>query len=206
MQRISLRLSHILVQAALFMGPSLAQTGDVLSVHDRQAGVAHLETSRAAIIEAVRGLSANQWNFRESPGRWSVAEVVEHLALTEEILFKNVEQIMKTPETSTKRDHASLDKTILVAVPDRSNKATAAPGTEPTGRWLPNSALNEFRARRQKTIEFLRTTAGLRVHRSESPFGEPMDAYQWLLFISAHSERHLKQIVEVKAASEFPRK
>ena len=206
MQRISFRPSRILVQAVLFMGPGLAQTSDVLSVRDRQTGVAHLESSRHAIIDAVSGLSAEQWNFRQSPDRWSVAEVVEHLALTEDVLFRNVQQIMKAPEASTPRDHKSLDKTILAAVPDRSNRATAAPGTEPTGRWQPNRALDEFRARRQKTIEYLKTAAGLRVHTSESPFGEPMDCYQWLLFISAHSERHLKQIVEVMAAAGFPKK
>jgi hypothetical protein len=33
----------------------------------------------------------------------------------------------------------------------------------------------------------------------------PLDAYQWILLISAHSERHTKQIEEVKADPNFPK-
>jgi len=32
-----------------------------------------------------------------------------------------------------------------------------------------------------------------------------MDAYQWLLLISAHSARHTAQIEEVKADPNFPK-
>jgi hypothetical protein len=31
------------------------------------------------------------------------------------------------------------------------------------------------------------------------------DAYEWVLFIAAHSERHLKQILEVKADLNYPK-
>jgi hypothetical protein len=54
-------------------------------------------------------------------------------------------------------------------------------------------------------MEFLKSTRGLRVHVVDSPLGQPLDAYQWLLFISAHSERHTKQILEVKADPNFPK-
>jgi hypothetical protein len=33
----------------------------------------------------------------------------------------------------------------------------------------------------------------------------PLDGYEWLLFIGAHSERHTKQILEVKADPNFPK-
>jgi hypothetical protein len=39
-----------------------------------------------------------------------------------------------------------------------------------------------------------------------SPVGQPLDAYQWVLYLSAHSERHTKQILEVKADPSFPKK
>ena len=42
--------------------------------------------------------------------------------------------------------------------------------------------------------------------RGTPGLGQPLDAYQWLLFISAHSERHTKQILEVKADPNFPQK
>jgi hypothetical protein len=36
--------------------------------------------------------------------------------------------------------------------------------------------------------------------------GKKLDGYEWVLFISAHSERHTKQIDEVKADPTFPKK
>jgi len=39
----------------------------------------------------------------------------------------------------------------------------------------------------------------------DSPLGKQLDAYQWVLFIAAHSERHTKQIDEVKADPHFPK-
>jgi DinB superfamily len=57
---------------------------------------------------------------------------------------------------------------------------------------------------RQRTIEFLQSTPDLRAHVSDSPLG-PLDGYEWLLFIAAHSERHTKQMLEVKAAPDFPK-
>jgi hypothetical protein len=59
---------------------------------------------------------------------------------------------------------------------------------------------------RERTMEFLTSTPGLRDHVMDSPLGQPLDAYEWLLFISAHSERHTKQILEVKADPGFPKK
>ena len=35
--------------------------------------------------------------------------------------------------------------------------------------------------------------------------GKKLDGYEWLLYIAAHSERHTKQIDEVKADPHFPK-
>ena len=49
-------------------------------------------------------------------------------------------------------------------------------------------------------------TPDLREHVTDSPLGMKLDAYQWVLFLAAHSERHLKQLLEVKADPNFPKK
>jgi hypothetical protein len=35
--------------------------------------------------------------------------------------------------------------------------------------------------------------------------GKKLDAYEWILFVAGHSERHTKQINEVKADANFPK-
>ncbi len=186
------------------LGVGAAGSPDSLTAEDRNTGVEHLEKSREAVMARVRGLSPAQWIYREAPGRWSVAEIVEHLALAEDVLFENVRRVMKEGPGRPERDYQGTDRMVLTLIPDRSNKATAAAPTVPAGRWTPSGALDQFRMRRARTVEFLRSTGELREHVSDGPLGQPMDAYQWLLFIAAHTERHSRQIAEVMAQPGFP--
>lgn len=189
--------------ALLFAIPALAQD---LSAADRAKGVAYLEKTRDGVAAAAHGLSDAQFKFKSAPDRWSVAETLEHIALAEDMIFQNVtEKVMKAGPGAPGRDTAKLDAAVLAMVPDRSHKATAPPPLVPTSRWTPQEALDHFLASRAKTIEYMKTTPGLRDHVGDSPLGQPLDGYEWLLFIGAHSERHTKQMLEVKADPNFPK-
>ncbi len=161
------------------------------------------------ILEATKGLSEAQWNFKQVADRWSVAQVMEHIAASEDMLFGMVtEQVMKAPARPEGEDVKATDEMILARIPDRSKKAQAPEELRPTNRYgSPEAALKHFVESRARTLEFLQKTDGLRAHAVDSQlFGKKMDAYQWILFIAAHSERHTKQINEVKADSSFPKK
>jgi hypothetical protein len=65
-------------------------------------------------------------------------------------------------------------------------------------------ALESFKINRDKLIDFIRNTKqDLRQHISVLPIGT-YDAYQFILLISAHTNRHTQQIGEVKANVNFP--
>jgi DinB superfamily len=182
-----------------------ASFGQALTAADREKGVKYLEQTRDAVIAATQGLSEAQWKFKAAPDKWSVAETLEHIALGEDYLFgfeKN--KVMTSPPGPADRDIAKLDALVLAMVPDRSNKRQAPPPLVPTGKWTPAEALDHFLKSRAVTIEYMKTTKDLREHVSESPLGL-LDGYEWLLFIGAHSERHTKQILEVKANPDFPK-
>jgi hypothetical protein len=66
--------------------------------------------------------------------------------------------------------------------------------------------LEHFLESRARTLDYMKDTPDLRAHAMDSPLGRPLDAYQWLLYISAHSERHTKQIQEVMTNANFPSK
>jgi hypothetical protein len=197
------RISLILCALALFAATAFAQE---LSQADRDKGIKYLEQTRDDVVAAVSGLSDAQMHFKAAPDRWSVAECLEHIALAEDLLFMNVQQnVMKAGPGAADRDPAKIDAGVLAMIPDRSHKAQAPPQLVPTGRWLPREALDHFMASRDKTIEFMKTTPDLRAHVTDSPMGPPLDAYEWLLFIAAHSKRHTEQIEEVKADPNFPK-
>ena len=80
------------------------------------------------------------------------------------------------------------------------------PAKEPTA-VAGEQGLQQFLSGRAKTIEFLKTTQeDLRGHCIDAQFLKCMDTYQWILMLSAHTERHLAQLMEVKADPNFPKR
>jgi len=178
-----------------------------LAKEDLERGVKHLEQSRSYLVGATAGLSKKQWNYKASPDRWSPAEIVEHLALSEDFLMGLIkDRVLKSPASNEPRDLRALDDKVLALVADRTFTAKAPETVAPAGKFAsPQKALQALLERRARTLEFLKNTPDLRAHAADSPLGK-MDAYQWLLFISAHTERHTKQLLEALADPKFPRR
>jgi hypothetical protein len=117
------------------------------------------------------------------------------------------QQVMKAPPRTNADNVAVIDAFVLRQIPDRSVKAQAPEPLQPTNRYgTPQASLKHFVESRSKTIQFVEHTKDLRGHAVASPLGKELDAYEWILFIAAHSERHTKQINEVKADPHFPKK
>jgi hypothetical protein len=185
--------------------PSTAE----LSAGDRAKLVKYLTATRDQVLSEAGNLSEAQWSFKAAPDRWSVGEVVEHLTLAEPFLFDLQQKTMTgAPATPDLLKAAQgRDEFILKAIPDRTQKAQAPEPLQPAVKERRSRAdvLAAFKDRRGKTLEYAgKTTHDLRSRVSESPIG-PVDGYQWLLFIGAHTERHLAQIREVKAHAQFPK-
>jgi len=199
-------MKRVLIACCALLLMGVAAHGQQLSDADRAKGVKYLEQTRDGVVAAVKGLSDAQMNYKSGPDRWSIAQVLEHIALAENMIFSNVTgDVMKAGPGAVDRDTAKIDAAVVSRVPDRSRPAQAPPPLVPTGKWTAQESLKHFLASRERTIAFLKSTPDLRAHVTDSPMKVPLDAYEWLLFIGAHSERHTKQILEVKADANFPK-
>jgi hypothetical protein len=172
---------------------------------ERAALVVHLERTAARFEKSIDGLSEAQWNWKAAPERWSAGEAAEHIATAEGFIRGAIEPLMKEdpkPELlEGARKEEMLDKVLL----DRSKKFQAPEPLKPVHKYrTPAEALAAFRAERQKTIEFVKAGGDFRLHAGPHPAIGPLDAYGWVVFLSAHSERHTLQIEEVKADAGFP--
>jgi hypothetical protein len=180
-----------------------------LTAEEREAALKSLQATHDAFLQAISGLSEKQWTFKPGPDRWSVAEVSEHIAVAESMIFGLVQsKLMAGPPTPERRAEVKVtDEVILERVPDRSHKVQAPEFLKPTGRFADRAAVTKaFEDARKNTMDYVRTTQGdLRDHFGPHPMLGTMDAYQWILLISAHSARHTKQIEEVKADPNFPK-
>jgi uncharacterized damage-inducible protein DinB len=198
------RLLSIVVLTLCSLAVAQAQT---LTPADREKALQYLESTEQGVIAAASGLSDAQWNFKPAPDRWSIAEVTEHIAAAEDFLRGMItEKVMNAPPRPAGDDVVSIDEMVLAKIPDRSQKAQAPEPLKPTNRFgSPQAALKHFQESRQQTVDFLKKHDDLRAHAADGPLGKKLDGYQWVLFIAAHSDRHTKQMNEVKADPNFPK-
>ena len=190
----------------LIIATTTARAQEVTQAENERA-LAYLESTRANVLAATNGLSEAQWNFKPAPDRWSVAQVMEHIAASEDFIRDGLikEKVMVSAVGPRDRDVKKIDDAVVKMVPDRSHKAQAPEPLVPNNRFgSPEGSLKHFLESRATTEQYLKTTSGLRDHVMDGPVGK-MDGYEFILFIAAHSERHTKQIEEVKADPNFPK-
>jgi len=77
-----------------------------------------LKPPKKDVLDAVKGLSPAQWNFKPAPERWSIAECMEHIAAEDFIRGAVENGVMKAPPAPG-RDVAQIDAAIIENVPER---------------------------------------------------------------------------------------
>jgi hypothetical protein len=206
MKLASLSLTLLLATAAR---PALAADGTITK-EERQKIVDLLNESKKEFLAAVTNLSDEQWKWKPAPARWSVAECAEHIVLSEGALFGKAQDALKNPpdpdwETKTK----GKTELILDVMAARKGRAQAPEEIVPAGKMKRAEIMTKFAEVRARTLKAVETLdAPLKAHLAPHPFQffNPLNAYQWLLYIPLHNMRHDKQIEEVKATAGFPAK
>jgi hypothetical protein len=168
--------------------------------------------TRSRIVDATSGLSEAQLRFKPAAGCWSIVEILEHMALAHERILARLPQLLQAPAPEPGRDSEMLDALLLEKIPDRSIKANAPDFAQPTGLLPPAESLKRIFSGYERLTEFLESTPGLREHVMDLPplrlvtqgAHTAADCYQWALTISAHDERHVRQILELKGSPNYP--
>ncbi|MBT8261613.1 MAG: DinB family protein [Bacteroidia bacterium] len=187
---------------------SFSESESGLTKEEREMAISEMTNSHDHLMIALHGLSEAQLNYKMTPESWSIAECVEHIAISEDTFSGMLLGLLKTKADPANRDKVSVeDKDLIAMMVDRSNKVKTQKPFEPTGKYGSHEAtVKAFKAARLKNIDFVNSSdADFRNRVQEFPFGT-VDAYQVVLFMSAHSERHIRQIEEIKYSTDFPKK
>ena len=194
------------------MQPAVSRAA-ALMPSEIELAASHLRQTTNCLIGAIKGTTDNQWTFRATPGSWSIAEIVEHILFVQERVVGMVcTQLTAGTPASADRDCQRIDAVIINQFPNRLGKFPAPEPSHPKGNLPLALALERISANAQSLAECLATVPDLRKFVLDSPplkaisKGEytVMDGYQWILAASAHTERHTKQILEVRADPAFP--
>ena len=188
---------------------SFTTLGPTLSDKERNDAVDLLSKTEQGVFNSLLGLNDAQLNFKPAPDRWSIAECVKHIAVTEMALWQMTDAALKQPANPEKRSEIkATDEQLVQMVESRAQKVKTFTTLEPQNTSYKSTpdALASFFDSRKKLIEFVRTTNdNLRDHVVTLEKVGSFDCYQMVLFMAAHSYRHTQQIEEVKADPNFPK-
>jgi hypothetical protein len=194
-----MRIPALLLAVLLGATPLAA---DELSPGDRQRLVAHLEMTESWLASEVAGLSAAQLAYRMTPDSWSIADVVEHLAIAEPQYWKQLQESLQQPVKDEKIE--ATDAAILWYGIDRTNRQRTGEARVPHGTFKDLAgSLGAFRKLRSEMMQVAKVSKD--DMRGRKLLEGNMSVYQWFLMISTHSQRHILQIREIKAHTGFPK-
>jgi hypothetical protein len=200
--------NYLLLLFLVFSGLAGTPTDDVLSKKERKYAADHMKGTKASFQEAIKGLSEAQVNFKASADKWSIKECVYHIAVSEKTLWSMLEVSMKSAATpEKKKDLKFTDEDIIKRMENREEKRKTLLPLDPQNSGYDNfeRAVNDFKVTRTAHIKYIKATSqDMRNHFVQMPFGM-IDCYQLCLMISAHTNRHISQLNEIKADPNFPK-
>ncbi|HWG86029.1 MAG TPA: DinB family protein [Deinococcales bacterium] len=164
----------------------------------------HLDECRADLLAAVQDVPLHLRERRPGPGRWSAAEVVEHVALTERrIAVALARQLRAATAAGLRRegDGSPLPSAAGMArVLDRGRRLVTPEAGEPSGLSV-GEALAAFEEAQAALRAAFVAGDGLALGEVSFPHPVlgPLDVYQWVDFVGWHERRHAAQVREVAA-------
>lgn len=185
-----------------------------LTTDEHDELITMIEQSRDRVLDLILGLSDEQWTFKQNPDRWSVAECTEHIVLSQRALLQAAQAALSgDPDLEWHERTATKAELLKRVLPNRQpfgrGGATAPQEIRPSGDWDRARAIREFYTVQGEVVAFVDTLpldTPLKQHTFENPF--PifgwLNAYDWLIYIPLHTERHSRQIEEVQADENYP--
>ena len=173
---------------------------------DKKDAINYFKETQRDLTKEVAGLSEAQLTWKAADSVWSIADCIEHIAISEKNIFDWAMATLKEPANAAKRSELKLDDAaVKKMLSDRSQKMKAPETFKPTGQFG-NSAgsMKAFNERREALISYMKNTQDdLRNHFATTAMGL-LDTYQVFILLSAHTKRHTLQIAEIKTLPGFP--
>ncbi len=163
-----------------------------------------LDRHRGRLAEVFESMPAEARDVRPDGDGWSAANLVEHLATSEQKLTGLIAGMVDAAEP---RDgDEDFDRTAFersVSMPFLLDRSRKVEGMQPSGDLGAAEAWEALEASRRDLLAVLERGKGKRLEdpTHDSPVtGEPMNAYQWLAFTGLHEGRHAAQLEEIAEA------
>jgi hypothetical protein len=180
-------------------------------VHPQLVSIAaEFRDAEERLSRLAESLAHELWNVRTDPGRWSVAECVDHLNKTSEAYLPQLRMVIREGggartlaqrERRFRRDPVGWLLSVTMPPPVRYIRMKTARPFAPTGLIPPPELVARFRELQQEQVGLLEAADGLPLHRLRilSPFDARLryNLYSCFVILPRHQHRHLWQAERV---------
>lgn len=173
----------------------------MMTTKERTEILEHLQKSRTDLLNIVEDIDNDDFMKKPSADIWSISEVIEHLVLIDESLYKSI--LYKAENIPDTTPETTPNGKILHIVPNpKYGKVVAPKHLVPQTIYTSKAeAIAVFNSTRDTINTFAKTT-NLPLERiafRHFSLGL-LNGKNWLVFIAAHCQRHINQIQNLKKA------
>ncbi|MCF0071342.1 DinB family protein [Dyadobacter sp. CY261] len=198
--------------ALLLSATSFAQTKSPLwTKQERGILLDGLRSSQNSLLDEVKSISNGQFHFKPDSATWSIAEITEHLAIYDELLYWDLLNKQYSPEMPEWVGKVKGLDSVMTAYTEDPMKLKAPFIAQPLGRF-PNGkdVVAYFNRYRNEMIKLIsETDTDFRLHfvfrSKDAGVWRVRDLHQYTLLWIAHTQRHTNQIKRVKAHQNYPK-
>ncbi|HET7579396.1 MAG TPA: DinB family protein [Bacillales bacterium] len=155
-----------------------------------------IEEARNDLLASVEELTDEQLNARVEEGRWTIAQVLDHLYLMERRVTEQTSKVLRDEDNEPASRKKPIENTL-----DRNFKVEAPTPVQPSEDFLSrNEITGKLYGSREQLLALVNGTdqALLTEKSARHPAFGTMDLAQWIEFVGLHERRHLQQIEELK--------
>jgi hypothetical protein len=156
----------------------------------------NLIMTRNNLLNEMNLLSYEEFNYIPDINSWSIAQVCNHLAITEETVAKAIAYGLKKSSVSyvPKNIENILDRSFKIEAPE-----VVKPHIESIEVYQITDQLSHSRNLLMSILDAVEDTAILAEKSVKHPVFGDLPLNQWVELISLHEQRHLAQIEEIRS-------
>lgn len=170
---------------------------------------AMLAREHVAFSAAVAGLTDFQAQFRPAEDAWTIAEIAEHLGITNGGFVRIAYKLIKQTEAAGAPPLAELELKHVLLTDDGQQNPRRFPAPDVVKPKGGQSLADSFAKIEQAHADIQGARPRLEASDcSQATFPHPavgpINPYQWLIVFGEHMDRHRGQIERIKAEPGFP--
>ncbi|MBA2379386.1 MAG: DinB family protein [Blastocatellia bacterium] len=160
---------------------------------------AYNELSREKLMSMVAEIDAETASKVPDGESWSIAHIVEHVAMVEEGIIKLCGKLLRDSEAGGRTSDGSVklsESFVSKATESVRVKLVAPDFVQPSGKLRVDESLSKLREngeRLEKLRQSFESFDGTGATFPHPAFG-PMTAQDWLVLCGGHQDRHRRQI------------